>query len=342
MLVSIAVDPRCFRREELTAPEAMAGAARILEAVRENAILIAREIDPFVRALIDSVMEIDVRQGEELQLLVAEIAKSRNRFIRAPQALGRVAPSARIDELLSVAVDMRADALIVSVSDAGMAAAAGKGIEVCTVSQYRKSRIEERRRAWLRAQRLDKLSAAESGELIGRAVMYLEEIFIVDKMIARNAKDGYVTAKLRTFARGVVHVVEQWRRWSPHATRCEPSIVVLSAAGAAAAAAGYVDPEKAEEAIRQAVKEADKSRIVGNLIIDLRQDRAPGIFNDRFLAGPDRCWGVGHGFDDIANLASSNTKRRPTIIAPDCQAYRDTLGEIRSLPKARKIGVIRR
>lgn len=70
------------------------------------------------------------------------------------------------------------------------------------------------------------------------------------------------------------------------------------------------------------------------MTIDLRQDSNPAVFNDRFLAGFGRCWSVSHGFDDIGNLVDSKAKRSPTVLAPDCQAYRDILADIKLLPKA--------
>ena len=83
-----------------------------------------------------------------------------------------------------------------------------------------------------------------------------------------------------------------------------------------------------------ALVEVDTTGILGQVHIDLKQDSTPAIFNDRFLVGFGRCWSIRHGIDDIGKLAGPKDKRRPTIVAPDCQAYRDIFAEIRRLHSA--------
>jgi hypothetical protein len=336
MLIGIALDPTCFGSEELSTPEGRAGAERILEAVSQNAVLVTRATDPFVDELVNRVLQLDVRIGQEIQLATAEIAKNRVRFIAMPKRQDRYSGETRIDELRRIAVDMRAD-IVVCRDGADLAAIAEltcNDIEVCTVAQYRSSRSEARRRRWLAGQRLDRLAPADSAELLGRATMYAEEILILDKMFARAGKDGHVTEQLRRFARGVVHIVEQWRIYSPFASEVSLSVVLVSAAGNSGAAAGFVDPEKAETAIRAALADADRRQVLTQVAIDLRRDSSPAMFKDRFLAGFGRCWSISHGLDDIGRLGDLKAKRGPTILAPDCQAYRDTLADIKLLPKA--------
>lgn len=153
-------------------------------------------------------------------------------------------------------------------------------------------------------------------------------------MIAKSGKDGAAKGKVCRFVRGVVHVTRQWQNYSPLSASTRPSIVIVSSAGQSGASAGFVDPAKAEAAIRAAVALEDKTHLIRNLTIDLRQEGEPAVFNDRFLAGFGRCFSIGHGLDDIGNLADPKAKKRPTTLAPDCQAYRDILAEIRRLPKA--------
>ncbi|MBK8915398.1 MAG: hypothetical protein IPM64_12510 [Phycisphaerales bacterium] len=335
MLISVVVDPVCLSPQELGTPEASSGAECILEAATENAVIIAPAIDQFVGELIDDVARLDSGTGQLIQLGAAELAKSPARIVIAPPAeLFRA--SGQQGELRELARIMRADALVLrrDLDLADHADLVRLGIEVCHIDQYRLSQTERRRRLWRSGQRLDTLPAAEAKELLGRVIKYAAEVVLLDKMFARAGKDGTPNGRLRRFVRGVVHIANQWRAFSPYAQRVAPAFTIVSSAGSCGASAGFVDPARAEAAIRAAIAQEDRSHLVRNLSIELRQDDDPGVFNDRFVPACGRCFSIGHGLDDIGNLIDPKAKKRPTTLAPDCQAYRDICADIRVLPKA--------
>ena len=153
-------------------------------------------------------------------------------------------------------------------------------------------------------------------------------------MFGQAAKEGQSPANLRRSALGVVYVAEQWCRCAAMSPAGEACVRIVTQAGGTGAAAGYVDPTAARDAIEKAIRAVDVGKAVGRLTVLLKQKSTPPIFKDRLLASGRRVWGVRHGFDDVGKLSGAPARRGPTFIDPDCDANRELLHEILALPDA--------
>lgn len=331
MLISVVMDPLCLTPEALGCAEARFGAETLLEGVIENGVLVARNRDEYVRTLAAAVGGLGSRTGQCVQGLVTEIVKSPRRFIAGDRCRRLASASLR-----DTAATLRADIVVCrnpedvrSLSDLRT-----NGIEVCTLAEYRSSRTEVNRKEWFQELRLDTLATDRRQELVGRALRYATEILVVDRYVAGAAKEGWVNGRLKRFVRGMVYLAECWGEHSPYAGSGAPTIHLLSVAGGMGASSGFVDPGKADGAIRTAFERVDLRGSVGRLQISLKLDRNPPITNDRFIAGMRRCFGVHHGIDDFGNLSEREFNGRPTSLAPDCQHHRDILAAILDLERA--------
>ena len=340
MLVSIVMDPRCLAPEAMESEGALFGAETLLEGVMENGVLLAADSKAYVRSLASASGDLSSRTGQRLQVLVAEILKAPQRFVAEDRTTSlRKVPREKTSGLGQVAKMLRADVVVCrSAEDVQtLSGLADRGIEVCTMMDYRCSATEALRKQWFQTTRLDDLVPARRQNVIGRALKYATEIVVVDRYVGVAAKEGRSNARLQRFARGLVYVAECWRKHSPYAEASKgsvPTLHLVSIAGTMGAAGGYVNHALADPAIRAAVQRADRYGSVGKLQLSLKVDSQPPIANDRFIAGMSRCFGVHHGLDDLGKLGFAEDKRRPTSLSPDCQHHRELLAAIRRLDDA--------
>ena len=341
MLISIAMDPTCLAPEILSCPEARIGAETLLQGVTENGVLLASDSNQHISLLASAASDLGTQTGQQVQPFIVEIGKNPGRFVAAERS--HHSGSARpmdLSQLRRLALELCADIVVCrDVSDVGcLSDLRCRGIEVCTLSNYRSSRTEAKRRKWSRTTQLDQLPDAESAKLVGLTLRYATEIVVVDRFVAREAANavnaGRISGQLRLFVQGLIYVANCWKEHSPYARFCGPTIHLISIAGGPPSAHGYVNPKSAKKIIRKAVLQLDSNRSIGRLDIYLKADKHPKIAKDRFVSGMGRCFGVQHGIDDIGKLTLPKPRRGPTSLIPDCQYYRDLLTAIKALPPA--------
>ena len=336
MVVGIVMDPTCFAPESLATPEAQFGAVQILEGGTNNGVLLAVDSRDYYRDLRNAALRLGTPAGQEVNLWLSEIGKKPDNYIASDRSGIQRFKQSIVGHLRHLAVELQAD--IVVCRDAYQVKKLSdlrcKGIEVCTISKYRSSETEAKRKEWCRSTRIDRLPAKESLELVGRMIRYVTEIIVVDRYFGVKAKEGYVSGGLKRFVRGLVYLANCWKQHSPYAMSKGLTIQVVSVAGAVGAASGYIHPKAAETAIRNAVSRLDTKGNIGTLDISLKADARQALINDRFIAGMGRCFGIQHGIDDLGNLMLSASNRRRTSLTPDCPDHRDLLTEIQALRPA--------
>ena len=339
MLISIVMDPACLAPDILSEGDARFGAETILQGVIENGVLLAPETGQYVKMLATAASRLGSHTGQLVQLLIAEIAKNCSMFVTGSERtqISSTAPRIETSDLGRLAIELRAD-VVVCRDDREVRYLCNlrdTGIEVCTLSEYRYSKTEAKRKKWTQTTRIDNLREEQIVELVGRIVRYSRDIFVVDKYFASKAKDGFINKGLRPFVEGLLYVAKSWSKSSPFASVSFPTVHLLSVAGGTGASGGYVEPSMAEKTIRKLVQRLDSNRAIGELRISLKLDKIPPIARDRFLSAMGRCFGVQHGIDDIGKLDLPKKRRGPTSLIPDCQDYRDLFTEIKALPSAR-------
>ena len=338
MLISIVMDPACLAPEILSGVESRVGAETILQGVIENGVLLAPDTTQYINLLATAASRLGSQVGQHVQLLLAEIAKNCKMLVaaeRSPNSTsGRPMDSS---ELQRLALALRADAIVCrNVREVrSLAKLRRSGIEICTLSEYRYSRTEAKRKKWLQTTRIDQLPVSQSAMLVGRTIRYATEIIVVDRFFAAATKDGRINKRLERFVQGLLYLAMCWKKHSPYTPHSVPSIHLFSVAGHTGASGGYIDPNATEKIIRKAVSRFDSRGNVGNLHMSLKADDDPPIAKDRFVSALGRCFGVQHGIDDIGRLIMPKSRPSPTSFIPDCQDYRDLLTEIKGLPAAR-------
>ena len=340
MLISIVMDPTCLAPEILSYPEALSGAETLLRGVIDNGVLLTSDSSQYARSLALAASNLEPKMGQQIQLFITEIAKNPKMFVAAEHS--RHSGSTRsmeLSQLQQLALALSADIVVCrDVHDVGsLSDLCRYDIEVCTLSDYGSSNTESRRWDWCHAKRIDNLSPGQSGEMIGRTLRYATEIVVVDRYVAEEAvkvvKAGKVSEQLELFARGLIYVANCWKKHSPYAHYCRPTIHLISVVNSFPAARG-VDLKTIKKTIWKAVSQLDSKSSVGKFQVSLKIDKNPRIVKDRFVAGMGRCFGVQHGLDDIGKLASPRSRKGPTSLIPDSQDYRDLLTAITTLPSA--------
>lgn len=328
MLVTLGVSPDCFGPTAVTQVEERYAAERVLEALLQNALVLTMRSD-FAAAVSGRVSDLPLKLGQQLRIRSAEFLKVGKQTVRAipmPREVIGVVGS------LVAAAKAGADAVICASASEVMYVRAALGAsptEVCTLAEYPESRTEALRQTFRETVELHTLACAKCRSVFARALSAGERIVVADKMLGRAGKDGYITTPLERFARGVVFLAECAR----DAGSAAPEIDVVTLAGNVPGT-GYVDPAKAERAIRGAIGRVDPSGDVSRLSVTLKADTDPAIFRDRLFACGGRCWGIRHGVDDLGHLKLEPAKRSPTYLDPDTVANRRLLSSIQNLNTA--------
>lgn len=333
------MDPACLAPDILSEGDARFGAETILQGVIENGVLLAPEAGQYIKMLASAASRLGSRTGQLVQLLTAEIAKNCSMFVTGSERsyTSSTVPPMETSDLGRLAEELRADVIVCrDVRDARcLRNFCDTEIEVCTLSEYRYSKTEAKRKKWTQTTRIDILPEEQVVDLVGRIVRYSRDIFVVDKYFASKAKDGYINKGLRPFVQGLLYVAKSWRKCSPFASILVPTVHLLSVAGGTGASGGYIEPSMTEKTIRKLVQRLDSKRAIGELRVSLKRDKVPPVARDRFLSAMGRCFGIQHGIDDIGKLDVPQIARGPTSLIPDCQDYRTLFTEINSLPSAR-------
>ena len=335
MLVGIAINAACFGPEVVVDQATRRGAERVLDAsLSRNALLLGIRGEDFLDDVVASASRIDSPLGQQIQMLAVESRKSKVDSFTGKASM--LAPgSSAVDRLRRIAVETSPHVVVCASSDqARQLRHLNPRIERCLLADFPRTEAEARRDAWNAAQRLDTLEPVECEQLIGSAIRYGDELVVADRVIGLAAKDGYVTSKLKRFARGITYLAERWCEYAPMLGTRRACVKVVTQAGASGARGGWIDPTAAREAIEKGVRREDAKSAIGSLQIVLKEETNPPIFRDRLLASDRRVWGIRHGFDDISNLAGSAARRSPTFFDPDSTANRELLREILTLPDA--------
>ena len=282
----------------------------------------------------EGAAELEPKLGQQLQILSAELIGQKKRYLAAWE--GRAAErDDPVEELGALARELKADAVICGTQNTAdfLTNSVDPNVEVVEVRHYFESATEKKRRAYLQAVRLDSIREPERRHsFVCRIVKYARRVTLLDRYFARHAINGNRT-QLRRFAKGAVYVARQWRSCSPYAGSGELEVELLTVGGNTGGT-GYIDPVRAEKALREAVGSVDVDSIISRLVVTVKEDRSPRLFKDRFLEAKKRCWGVRHGFDSLGRL-SQIKDREPTFIDPSSQDYLDLASQLRGLADAR-------
>lgn len=334
MLVSIAIDPSCFGPMGVTENASRHAAERLLEACAENAVLLAGEGHDLVAEIISCVSALSTRLGQQLQIRAAELAKIKHRAIVVSK--NPVADYQKdITQVCRIAQELRADIVVCHNNEHTEKARAilPTEIEVCILEDFPNSKTQDLRREMLQTQRLDFRNGNLSAEeIVGRIVRYGTLVVFADNYIGAATKESPHGRRLRTFVLGIIWVARQWKTWSPFADRLKLNVKVITAAGMTGARAGYIEPRNTEANILSMLNREDSQRILGQIVVALKQDGNPKLFRDRFMEVQGRCWGIRHSLEDIGQLAGPLKRRTPTLIDPHSEANRMLMAEIQKLP----------
>jgi hypothetical protein len=339
MLFSIALAPGIVTPPAAHPPHVVQSISAVLHAVTQNGILVC----PSLQALRDNLIRlatVAVGPGaQRLQLLATDVAKDIDRYCISPAMLhggGReINPYHSCVEASNWG---GCDAVLASsnVEKQQCIDAGAPPERVVLLDEFAGSAVDAARLRWLAAQRLDNLRESDAVEMVARVVHFADRLVVADKMIGVSAKDG--GSHLITHLRGVMYVIDAWARHSPYGGGTVDLEIVTVARGTGARA-GFIDPSAARAAITAGMRQLDTSRRIRELVVTLKQDSAPQVFNDRLLASKSRVWGIHHGFDDLGRLSVGNHRRsrpgrRPTRIEPASEALASTLREILALRDA--------
>jgi hypothetical protein len=325
MLFSMFVDPRVVSSEVVNNRDARRNVERLLRAVVENGVLIGGDSLNLVRQFISNTEQLDAGLGQQVQVLVEEIAINRRRYIAAPEARVEVLGGGDIIRLVT---NLSADAVVVPnavLKDEISRTLRPRGVEVMLVDELGDSSMEQQRTSWRAPQRLDTLDSRASMLLLGRSVRYARRVTIVERQIGACAKGNF--PGLVRHMRGVAHLAEVWVRCSPYAPQgLELEIVT---AGGQMGARGYISGETLRTNIQEALQRAPLPQNV-RCVVTVKQDGVPPLTRDRLIEAKGRCWGVRHGFDCLAMLTAPQPA--VTFIDPDGPGNRDLVTAIRRLP----------
>ncbi len=327
MLVSIAINPATLGTMSVVCADSRNGALRLLDAVMRNAVLVAYSGEDFSAKIAESVAPIREQFGQRFAILTEELLKDQRQRIAHP--LDSDTKLSGPERLIALARDYRVD-LVVCANNEELAAVRSElsECECCLLSYFEDSVTEERRRAWDQAVELTPLSTDECLDVIGRIVKYAPTVVLADKMIGRAASGGD-QKKVERFMRGAVFVAKAWLRTSPLASRGHVGLEIVTDSY------HHRDLTAIHDIIERSVEKADRDGCIGNLQITLKLESNPAVFSDRFLGVGRRAWTVQHGLDDLGGLFIKDpARRRPTILGPDCTAYRHMLSKIMKLADA--------
>jgi hypothetical protein len=216
-----------------------------------------------------------------------------------------------------------------------------RGIEVCTLRGYTNSEIEKKRKKWTTSKRLDTLDAECAKDIVGSAIKYEKEVFILDYTIGLTAGAASNNANtddadrfmsyLHADARGVMYFVEQWCAYSPYAGELKLKVNVVTA-GRRVNTNDYCAPATMTTWIQQAIFDVDASERIGDLRISIKLKSRE--FLDRFMFSGRRCWGLRHGIDAFGKLGDDPRRRVPAHIDPHSEDNADLVRQILRLPNA--------
>ena len=214
MLISIVMDPTCLAPEILSYPEARFGAEMLLQGVTANGVLLASDSNQYISLLASAASNLGTQTGEKVQPFIVEIGKNPGRFVAAKRSRhSGLARPMDLSQLRRLALELCADIVVCrDVNDVGdLSDLRCRGIEVCTLSNYRSSKTEAKRRELFQTTRLDQFPTAQGAKLVGRTLRYATEIVVIDRFVAKAAvnainavKAGQIGGQLRHFVQGLI------------------------------------------------------------------------------------------------------------------------------------------
>lgn len=335
MLVSIAIDPRCFGVDVIDDLESKRAAEGILNALRGNAVALCDIDRDWLNALKSQIIDLNIANtglGQSVQIRFEELLKQQRLSI---VPVGRRITGSKIHRLRRISKLLRAD-IVICASSAEvdeLSDLVDDGIEVCSLNHYARSNTEYRRQVWSEPADLNNMKSVLAESIVGRAVKYSDEIIIYDPFIgklAATARSGQ-PRNLRKFAQAVVFVAQQWFDVSPYSRGDGVKIKIVTRAGWIPASP-HIAPDNAHSRLETALRNCDTDGFIKELDLIFKQDDKQPRFRSRYIKAGQHCWKIDHEIRDLILVKSPRGERGDVSVTQDCQTFRSFVRGIEELP----------
>ena len=296
MIVSAVADPSAFGPEGITDELSKREAIAFLRGILDNGLLLDEPTRALLRKALNEVVQLSTNLGQRIRLLLEEIQKNHKKYVvtcdRTTWANCQT-PSGTCS-CSAIASLFQADAVVTHPGNReAIQQQLDNSIEVVLVAEVTESKFDERRRKFLRIENsIDKISATDLEELIGRAVKYASTLRFFDYRMIGSVQ------RTEKYLAGMHFVVAVWEKWCVIG---EPNsrTVEIYTVGNTYTQRGFVNASEANGLLRDHIQKPLCARVGAVVRGFVKEDLEPRIFHARGFEAKRRAYTIDPGFDAI-------------------------------------------